>query len=325
MHTRLMLAFMTLFFILPGCAPKVKLFAAQSTEPLKEFVIQGNGDGKLALIHLSGFLETQPKQGILRAKPSQVQELTSMLRLAEKDEQVKGVVIAIDSPGGTTTASDILYHEIADFKRRTGKKVVAAMMDVAASGGYYAALPADWILAHPTTITGSVGVIFLRPKVQGLFDKIGVEVEISKSGRDKDMGSPFRPTTPEEEALLQAIIDDFAGRFHMLVARHRKLTPANMETVKTARVFTAKQAKAVGLIDQVGYIQDAFAKSIEISGLSKNAQVVAYRRDTYPDDNPYNTMTATGVGKLNLLGVDTGLLMPPKAGFYYVWPQGVAE
>ena len=325
MKFRLLIALVTLLLILPGCAPKIKIFSAQSTDPLKEFTLEGEGDDKLALIHLSGFLQTQPKQGMLRAKPSQVQELVSTLKLAAMDEEVKGVVLAIDSPGGTTTASDIIYHEILNFKKRTGKKVVVAMFDVAASGGYYSALPADWILAHPTTITGSVGVIFMRPKLTGLFEKIGVDVEVSKSGEDKDMGSPFRPTTPEEVALFQGIIDDYAARFHMLVAKHRTLTPANMATVKTARVFTANQAKAVGLIDQIGYIQDAFTKARELSGLEKDSKIIAYRRDTYPNDNPYNSMTATDVEKFNLLGVDAGFVMPPKAGFYYVWPQGVAK
>jgi protease-4 len=325
MPFRLLLVLTALSLMLPGCAPKINMFGSQATEPLKEFVVEGDGDGKLALIHLRGFLTSEPSQGFLRSRPSHVQELVNALKLAEKDEAVQGVVIAIDSPGGTTTASDILYHEISGFKERSGKKVVAAMFDVAASGGYYAALPADWIIAHPTTITGSVGVVFMRPKLNGLMDKVGVDVEISKSGVDKDMGSPFRPTTPEEEVLFQAIIDDFAARFHSLVAKHRNLSPANMDTVKTARVFTANQAKAIGLIDQVGYVQDAFAKARSLSGLPTDCEVITYRRDIYPNDNPYNTMDSATPAKLNMLGVDASYLLPPRAGFYYVWPNGVTQ
>lgn len=325
MRLRLLAVLLLSLFILPGCAPKIKIFASPATDPLKEVVVDGEGDGKLALVYLKGFLTSQPRQGVLRSQPSQVQELVSALKIAGNDEEVKGVVIAIDSPGGTTTASDILYHEIVDFKQRTGKKVVVAMFDVAASGGYYAALPADWIMAHPTTITGSVGVIFMRPKLQGLFEKIGVDVEVSKSGRDKDMGSPFRATTPEEAALFQGIIEDYADRFHELVAKHRKLSAANMATVKTARVFTANQAKSVGLIDEIGYIQNAFAKGRELSGLPKDCKVVTYRRDTYPNDNPYNSMNSGDPAKLNLLGVDASYIMPPKSGFFYVWPQGLAD
>ena len=314
-----------LLLLLGGCAPKIKIFAAPSTEPLKEFVVEGEGEGKLALIHLTGFIMDQPRQGVLRATPSPVQELVSALQLAEADPEVGAVVLAIDSPGGTTTASDIIYHELMGFKERSGKKVVAVLFDVAASGGYYAALPADWIVAHPTTVTGSVGVIFMRPKLHGLFDKIGVDVEVTKSGEDKDMGSPFRPTTAEEAALFQGIIDDYAARFQSLVQKHRKLSPEAMATVRTARVFTANQAKAVGLVDQIGYVQDGFAKARELAGLDKDAKVIAYRRDLYPNDNPYNSMTAAEPGKLDLLGVDAGYLLPPKAGFYYVWPQGVTR
>lgn len=325
MRLHSLLALVSVLLILPGCAPKLKLFAAPTTEPLKEIVIEGDQDGKIALIHLKGFLQSQAKQGTFRPSPSPVQELVSALRLAEMDPEVRGVVLAIDSPGGTATASDIIYHELMGFKKRSGKKVVSIMFDVAASGGYYAALGTDWIMAHPTTITGSVGVIFMRPKVHSLLDKVGVDVEVSKSGTDKDMGSPFRPTTQQEDELFQAIIDDYAARFHSLVAKHRNLTPDNMATIKTARVFTANQAKEVGLIDQIGYIDEVFVKTRELTGLPKNSKVVTYRRDIYPNDNPYNTMTATDVEKMTLLGVDAGALMPPKAGFYYVWPQGMSQ
>ncbi|AMK10586.1 signal peptide peptidase SppA [Pseudodesulfovibrio indicus] len=322
---RILPPLVALLLLLPGCAPKIKIFASQATEPLKEYVVDGKGEGKIALIHLRGFLTTQPNQGMLRSQPSPVQELVNALKLAEADDEVGGVVVAIDSPGGTATASDVLYHELLDFKTRSGKKVVAAMFDVAASGGYYAALPADWILAHPTTITGSVGVVFMRPKLSGLMDKVGVDVEVSKSGKDKDMGSPFRPTTPEEEALFQGIIDDLAARFHELVMANRKLTEENMATVKTARVFTANQAKAIGLIDQIGYVQDAFAKARELAGLEEDAKVVTYRRDLYPDDNPYNTLDSAEPFRPTLLGVDARYVMPPSAGFCYVWVRGVTR
>lgn len=319
--TRILL-FILALLMASGCAPKVKLFASKATEPLREYVLEGEGDGRIALIHLRGFLMDQPRQGLLSAKPSQVQELVSNLKLAEADDDVKGVVIAVDSPGGTTTASDILYHELLAFRERTGKKVVTAMFDVAASGGYYAALPSDWILAHPTTITGSVGVIFMRPKLNGLMGKIGVDVEVSKSGRDKDMGSPFRPATEEERELFQSITDTLASRFHALVRKHRNLSPDSMAVVETARVFTADQALKLGLVDQIGYLEDAFAKARTLCDLPKNASVVAYRRDAYPNDNPYNALSTARPEKFSLLGADTDMLLPPRAGFYYIWLPG---
>jgi len=327
MKRHILLALAMLILTLPACAPKINLLGKGPTDPLMEFPITGTDDskGKLALIHLRGVIESQPKRGTFTAKPSPVQEFVSALNLAEADQTVRGVVLAIDSPGGTITASDIIYHEINAFKERSGKKVVVAMFDIAASGGYYVALPADWIMAHPTTITGSVGVIYTRPKVMGLLDKVGMSVEVSKSGKDKDMGSPFRPTSEQEAELFQNLIDTYAARFHGLVAKHRTLTQENMELVKTARIFTADKALEIGLIDEIGYVGDVFAKARKLSGLSEEGLVVTYRRTRYPNDNPYNTLSETDAAKLNMLGVDTTMFMPPRAGFYYAWPQGLTQ
>lgn len=165
----------------------------------------------------------------------------------------------------------------------------------------------------------------MRPKVMGLMGKVGVEVEVSKSGKDKDMGSPFRPTTDEELELFQSVIDNYAQRFHMLVMKHRKLSRGNMALVKTARIFTADKALEIGLIDEIGYVENMFAKARTLSGLKKNAKIVTYRRTFYPNDNPYNTMSETEAMKFNILGADTSLLLPPRTGFYYAWPQGMAR
>src|SRR5512143_4226608 len=165
-----------------GCtAPRIKLFPSQA-DPLQEFTLEGTAPEKILLLPVRGVISDNPQEGLLRTRPSTVQEVVSHLRKAEKDPMVKAVVLQLDSPGGSVTASDVLYNEIRLFKERTGRTVVAVMMDVAASGAYYIALPADFILAHPTTVTGSVGVIFVRPKVEGLMEKIGVGIEVSKSG-----------------------------------------------------------------------------------------------------------------------------------------------
>ena len=138
-----------------GCqAPKIRLFPSQA-DPLQEYVLKGTGDEKILVVPIRGVISDSPREGLVRTRPSVVQEVVSQLRLAEADEDVKAVILKINSPGGTVTASDILYNEIAVFKKQTGAKIVVALMDVAASGGYYISLPADYILAHPTTITGS--------------------------------------------------------------------------------------------------------------------------------------------------------------------------
>jgi protease-4 len=212
-----------------------------------------------------------------------------------------------------------------EYKSRTGVKVVAAMMDVAASGGYYVALAADAIYAHPTSLTGSVGVIFMRPKLTGLMDKIGVGVEVNKSGRYKDMGSPFRTATQEEERLLQELTEEMAARFHEKVAERRQLGAAQMATVKTARIFTASDAKAQGLIDGIGYLSDALQHAKSAAELGEDARVVIYRRTMFPDDNIYNPLS-TGVSGQTPVLLDTGIheWLPEMApGFYYLWPAAV--
>lgn len=307
--------------VLSGCAsPKIKLFATQA-DPLQEYTLEGKGPEKILVLPVQGIISDSPEEGLLRTRPSVLQETVSHLRKAERDPQVKAVVLQLDSPGGSVTASDVLYHEITRFKERTGRTVLAVLMDVAASGGYYIALPADRILAHPTTVTGSVGVIFVRPKVAGLMEKIGIGVEVSKSGTLKDLGSPFRATTPDEEAIFQAMTDRLAQRFTELVRVHRSLSPAELETVSSARVYLADEALKLRLVDAVGYMPDALADAKRLSGAAADAKVVVYRRTEYPDDNVYNPVTSYEGNRPAVL-VDTGLsrLIPALApGFYYLW------
>ncbi len=192
-----------------GCLnPKIKLFTDE-TDPLQEFTLEGTGAEKVLVVPVEGFLSDQSRGGVLRRHPGAVQALVSQIRKAKKDKKIRAVVLKVNSPGGTVTASDILHHELVRYKTENGVTIVAVMMDVAASGGYYIALPADHIVAHPTSLTGSVGVIFAAPRLSGLMDKVGVDVHVVKSGRNKDMGSPFRETTPEENALFQDIIGNW--------------------------------------------------------------------------------------------------------------------
>jgi protease-4 len=309
---------------LAGCAsPRIKLFPSQA-DPLQEYTLEGKAPEKILLLPIRGVISDNPRQELLRTQPSTVQEAVSHLRKAEKDPLVKAVVLQLDSPGGSVTASDVLYNEIRLFKERTGRKVVAVMMDVAASGGYYVALAADLILAHPTTVTGSVGVVFLRPKVAGLMEKVGVGVEVSKSGKDKDIGSPFRATTPEEERIFQAMTDRLAKRFLDLVRANRRLEPAQLAAVSTARVYLAEEAVNLNLVDRIGYMPDAVAEAKTLVGLKDDARVMVYRRVEYPDDNIYNPVTSYEGGRPAVL-FDTGLsaLFPALApGFYYLWHPG---
>jgi len=315
---------MVLVMALNGCvAPNVKLFT-DASDPLEEFTISGEGEGKLLVISIKGIISDFSHKGFFRNEPSMVQDVVSQLKLAEADPEIKALLIKIDSPGGTVTASDILYTEIKEFKERTGVKVVSVMMNVAASGGYYIALPSDRIMAHPTTVTGSVGVVFLRPQIKGLMDLVGVEVAVNKSGENKDMGSPFRKTTEAEREMFQQITDSLGKRFITLVTKHRGMDQNALDDISTARVYLAPEALGVGLVDEVGYLSDAELLAKKIAGLPEDGKVVVYRRTEYPNDNIYNSM-AQFEGRSKAL-IDLGIpdsMMLNRAGFYYLWPTGV--
>ncbi|WP_031481750.1 signal peptide peptidase SppA [Maridesulfovibrio frigidus] len=300
-----------------GCQPRMSLFP-DGTDPLIEKTIQGEASDKVLVISIDGTISDQPKKGLFAARPSLVQEVSARLKLAEKDQDIKALVLKINSPGGSVTASDILYNELMMFKKKTGAKIVVSMMDVAASGGYYVSLPADEIMAHPTTLTGSIGVIFIRPKIDGLMDKIGVSIEVSKSGRNKDMGFPFKPDTPEQKAIIDSIITNYANRFKTLVQKHRTITKANMDQISTAQIFSADGAVKAGLVDSIGYIPDAVAKACELAGISNDSKVITYKRKTYPNDTLYNSASSQ-VSAPALINIDAGYLMPPKAGFHFLW------
>lgn len=307
-----------------GCSlPKVTLFGDKA-EPLKEYILQGKGEGKVLVLSVDGTISTQPDKKLLRSRPSMVQQIVAYLKHAEQDPEIKALLLKVNTPGGTVTASDILYHEINAYKQRTGVKVIVAMMNVAASGGYYISLPADYIMAHPTTITGSIGVIFLRPGVSGLMEKVGVSVAVNKSGTLKDMGSPYRAPTEEEVALFQELTDDMATRFINLVMKHRNLTPEQRKEITTARVFMAEQAKTLGLVDQIGYLDDAVTKAKELAGLDADARVIAYRRYKVEEDTIYNPAIQYEGGDLeSALPLLAPLNAMGEADFYYIWPAAI--
>jgi protease-4 len=309
------------FMTIVACAsPQIKLFS-DATDPLQEFTIQGTEKGKVLVISIQGVISTSPDEKFLRSMPSMVQEVVAQLRMAEKDDEIQCLLLKVDSPGGTTTASDMLYNELLVFKKKTGKKMVVVMMDMAASGGYYISLPADVIVAHPTTVTGSIGVIFMRPKITGLMDKIGLEMAVNKSGENKDMGSPFRQPNEKEQAIFQGVTDELGKRFLSLVAKHRELSDHNLSDISTARIYLAEEALSLGLVDKIGYLDDALQEARSISGLSEKAKVIAYRRSEFPNDNLYNPATSKLSETARPL-VDLGLtnaISHLKPGFYYIW------
>ncbi len=295
---------------------------SRRTDSLREFTLQGKGHSKILIIPVTGIISDANQSGFLFSRPSMLQEIVSMLRKAEKDNNIKAVILKVNSPGGSTTASDILYNEILRFKQKTGVKIVVSLMDVAASGGYYISLPADYIVAHPTSVTGSVGVIFMRPQISGLMEKIGLNVYVEKSGDKKDMGSLYREPTQKEEEIFSELIRKLGQRFLDLVAYHRKLDQASLSKVASGRIYHSEEALKIGLVDKIGYLNDAFSLAKKITHLSQDSRIVVYRRIKYPDDNLYNTSTSQfSGGRLSLINMGLFEDIPRlHTGFYYLWP-----
>jgi protease-4 len=311
--------------LITGCAtPRINIFSV-TPDPLKEYALEGTGADKILLIPVNGMISDSPKKGLLTASPSLVEQVVSQINKAQKDKQIKAVLFKINSPGGTITASDLLYHEISAYKEKAGSKIVVSMMDLATSGAYYMSLPADIIMAHPTTITGSVGVISLQPKVKGLMDKIGLGLDVQKVGKYKDMGSFFRETSEDERKLLQKAMNDFGERFMGLVKKHRKLTPQAITEISTARVFLADEALQIGLIDKIGYISDAVKETKKIAKISEDAKLIVYRRAEFPEDNYYNIAGTTSENlNFSVINIELPEIFSAKAGFYYLWPGAVS-
>jgi len=316
-------AVIVLFLI--GCeAPRIRIFPRHS-DPLREYTLEGTEKGKVIVIPIRGMISDAPRKQLIGTRPSMLQEIVSQLRKAEDDPDVRAVLLKIDSPGGSVIASDLIYNELMAFKQRKKVKVVAAMMGVAASGGYYIALPADFIMAHPATVTGSVGVLFLSPNVSGLLEKIGIDVNVSKTGKNKDMGSPFRQVTGEEQEIIQGIIDRLGAQFLNRIAEHRKLEPNKLKEISSARIYLADDALQLGMIDSIGYLDEAVIQAKKLADLPEDARVVVYRRTEYPDDNLYNTSLSRYEGRgPSLISLDLpGSMASLQTGFYYLWQAAV--
>lgn len=240
---------------------------------LRERELYGGGENKVAVIRLGGFFE-DGNEGISDSARSQVRDFSSALRKAREDEAVKAVVVEVNSPGGSATASDIMWRRLCEFKE-CRKPVVALLGDIAASGGYYVIAPADLILAHPTTITGSIGVIIMNFNVEGLMAKLGIRDVTIKAGEHKDILSPFREMSPEERADIQAIADGLLDRFITVVAEGRGLDSAAARALADGSVYTAARAIELGLVDRTGYLEDAATAAGELAGIS-DPKVVEY-------------------------------------------------
>ena len=311
-----LLAFSGCSFISVSLVPSVK--------PFEETTVMGTGRDKILIVDISGIISDEGKHGFgfLSDEPNTVSRIKEELTTAAQDGNIKAVLLRINSPGGTVTASDIIYHEIEQFKKTSGLPVIACIMDLGASGGYYVAVSADKIVAHPTTVTGSIGVIMLHLSVEGLMKKIGVTDTSIKTGEHKDMGSPFKTMTEEEQNIFLGVLDDMYQKFLAVIAKNRPgLSMEKLRPLADGRIYTARQALEFGLIDQVGYLDDAVSLAKEAAGLTAARVIIYYRPGAYKN-NIYSQLGATGagIGALNLINVDLKTFVKSGApSFMYLW------
>ena len=190
------------------------------------------------------------------------------------DPMVKAIVVRIDSPGGGVAPSQEIYNAVKRVRKEQNKTVVASMGTVAASGGYYIAVGTDRILANPGTLTGSIGVIMQMANFQELLDKIGVKSVVIKTGKFKDLGSPFRPMKEEDRQLLESVMHDTLNQFIEAVADGRSMDASEVEQLADGRVFTGRQAKSVLLIDEIGDLHDAIKLAGELGGIEGTPRIL---------------------------------------------------
>ncbi|MHC4266836.1 MAG: signal peptide peptidase SppA [Planctomycetota bacterium] len=286
---------------------------------LSETLIEGEGKDKILIIPINGIITGQPSRKLFIEEPSIVDSVKQQLEQARNDNDVKIVILEINSPGGGITASDIIYKEIIEFKQETNKKVIVIMQDVAASGAYYISAAADKIMSHPTTVTGSIGVIMPLINIANLVEKFDIEDTSIKSGKMKNIGSPLKKMSDEERKVLQDIVNEMYTRFLNIIVDGRKMEIEDVRKLADGRIYTGKQALDNGLIDQLGYIDDAITLAKEIAGIHE-AKIIKYKKmfnlaEIFASslDNMFGDRTIK-------IGIHTAVTDNDFPRFMYLWP-----
>lgn len=321
MKTKTVLSLLVLLF-LTGCT-LVNVSLGPRTKPLEERVLEGEGDRKILIVDLDGTISFKEKRDLLRTRSgtSTVAFFREALRKAEADPDIVGVIVRINSPGGTVVASDAIHHEIVRFKQKRRVPVYAYILELGTSGGYYVACASDRIIAGPAAITGSIGVIAVKFNIEGLLAKIGVSDETYKSGPSKDFWLPFHPSTPEEKKMLQGIIDDLYGRFVEVVSQNRQdvLSRQEVNALADGRIFSASAALQAKLVDQVAYLDETIEVMKTALHISE-AKVITYARPGTYTSNVYSEAPFQTPQVINLISINAeefGLFSGVQ--FMYLW------
>jgi protease IV len=285
----------------------------------KVAVVPGPKADKVVIIPVEGTLMDERSDGLISEGENPVSLFVQQMDEAANDDSVKAVVLRVNSPGGSVTASDTMYDYLVKFREKTHKPVVVEAMELDASGAYYVSCGADRIVASPTSIVGSIGVIFEAVNLADTLDKLGIEVNSIKSAPLKDMASPYKHLTPEAREIMQGMVDEYFARFRDVVTKSRGIKdPATIALVTDGRVFSGDRAVALGLADQTGRLDDAIALARQLAGVG-DGEVIMYRRPygytgSIYADFPGPTPKASNEMTLKLPMTDW---LP--SGFYYLW------
>lgn len=283
-----------------------------------ETVVYGESGPKILMLDIDGEITDSDASGVLGWVLSEgtVSRVRDEIERAEDREDIAAILLRIDSPGGSPTASDAVYQQLKKFKQEHGVPVYAQLMSTAASGGYYIAVAADEIYAGPTTVTGSIGVVMLGLNLSGLMDKIGIENQTLTSGPFKDAGSFLRPMERAERDQLQSVIDDLYDRFVSVVDEGRpKLDRAAVKKLADGRVYSAPQALKAGLVDEISSLEDTIdAIAGKLGG--PDVRVVSYHRRR---ETPTNIYSRTTVHAPLEIQPETAARLFPRPGFFYLW------
>jgi len=323
------LLLLSLWFASTGCVlySPIDLGSLAGPGELRETVVEGTTGPKIVLLEVSGVISDEEDRGAfaLAERPSMVAEIKSQLERAADDDHVAGLLLRIDSPGGSVSASDTLYHELAAWKAANKKPVIAFFNGLSTSGAYYLAMAADRLIAQPAAVTGSIGVVMPGFNVAGLMKKYGVADQTLTSGPYKDAGSMLREMRPEERAQLLSVIDDLYTRFREVVALGRPgLDAEKIRKLADGRVYSAPQALQAGLVDQIGYLEDAIGE-LKKRANAKDVRVVSYHRSSQTRENIYSRAPQLSLRALEAALVESLGRDAIRPGFYYVWPLALAQ
>lgn len=288
-----------LVMTLTACGPLTFTVGLQpGDEQVESSVVErdpaGRTANRVAIIDISGLIHNVRKTGILSSQDNPVAVLHEKLEAARQDDNVKAIVLRLNTPGGTVTASDAMYREIQRFRRETEKPIVTIMMDVAASGGYYVACATDHVVAYPTTITASVGVIMQTVSVKPALDRIGVKAEAITSGPNKDAGSPLSTLDDEQRQVLQSMVDDFYAQFLDVVREARPAMDEDaLDEATDGRVMTGRAAYETGLVDELGDLHAAWNRAKDLADVER-AHLSIYHSNYESPESPYARTPSAG-------------------------------